>query len=197
MRFAPFLCLLPLPALAQDALPGDAPAEWLGDTPHLVVMGTLDGQPVDIRFPDIAAAEGVARFEAEREYLPGHAGWRYADFEISFEAVVEGVETSFQIEVENEDFLQQPAPASFDLVEDRFPEGARAFLEVSAERDGEDEEEVEGWTGTLTLAEDSGQRDHDMLLLDGTIGGHLVAERGEDRLVLSFTVPVTGFEKED
>lgn len=201
------LCFLPTSAWAQEATvtPGNTlaepPTEWLGPTPHLVLMGTLSGRPVDVQYLDIGAAERVASFEAKREYLPGEAGWRYGDFEVGLQAVIEGVEKSFEIEVENDDFVQQrPLPATFDLGAENFPQGGRAYLEASAEWEteaGAVNDEVGGWTGTLTLAEDSGTPDAEGLVPDGLIGGHLVAEREGDRLVMSFTVPVAEYEKDD
>lgn len=200
------LLLLPLPVWAQDATvtPGnslaEAPTEWIGATPHFVLMGTLNGRPVDIQYLDIAAAEGVAAFEGKREYLPGEAGWRYGDFEVALQAVIDGAEKSFEMEVENADFLRHPLPASFELGPENFPDGARAFLEASAEWEteaGAVNDEIGGWTGTLTLAEDSGTPDAEGLVPDGLIGGHMVAQHGDDRLVMSFTVPVAEYEKDD
>lgn len=208
MRLAALaLCLLPVPALAQDATvtPGNTlsapPAEWLGETPHFVLMGTMGGRPVDIQFLDIAAAEGVAAFEGKREYLPGEAGWRYGDFEVALQAVIEGVEKSFEMEFENDDFVQQhPLPASFELGGENFPQGARAFLEAAAEWEteaGAVNDEIGGWTGTLTLAKDEGTADAEGLIPDGMIGGHAVMQNGADGLVLSFTVPVAEYEKDE
>lgn len=200
------LLLLPLPAWAQDATvtPGnhlaEAPNEWIGATPHFVLMGTLNGRPVDIQYLDIGAAEGVATFEGKREYLPGEAGWRYGDFEVALQAVIDGAEKSFELEVENADFLQHSLPASFELGPENFPDGTRAFLEASTEWEteaGSVNEEIGGWTGTLTLAEDSGTPDAEGLVPDGLIGGHMVAQHGDDRLVLSFTVLVAEYEKDD
>jgi hypothetical protein len=52
-----------------------------------------------------------------------------------------------------------------------------------------------GWTGVLSLSQDQGERDRDMLLMDGTVGGAADLSRGEDRISLSFTAPVTGMVK--
>ncbi len=206
MRRLLALCLLPLPTLAQEATvtPGNAleapPMAWLGPEPHLVLMGALAGRPLDVQVMDPAATAGLAAFGGKREYLPGEAGWRYGDFEVALQAEIGGVERTFEVEVENRDFLQhRPLPATFALGDENFPEGARAFLEVSAEWEteaGAVNEELCGWTGTLTLAEDSGTPDAEGLVPDGLIGGHMVAERGADRLVMSFTVPVSGHEKD-
>ena len=192
---------LALPAAAQEAGVGAEPTEWLGPTPHIVMVGTLAGRPIDVRFDDVAAAPGIAAFSGKREYLPGEGGaWLYGDFEVALQAVIDGVEKGLEVEVENRDFAAHPLPATFALGPENFPEGARAFLEMSAEWETQGEtvnEELGGWTGTLTLTEDGGTPDARGLLGDGTIGGHMVAERGEDRLVVSFTVPVAGYELDD
>lgn len=194
---------LALPAAAQEA--GDAlaaaPAGWLGATPHLVMVGTLAGHPIDLRYRDVGAAFGIAAFSGKREYLPGEGGaWRYGDFEVVLQAVIDGVERSFEVEVENRDFAAHPLPATFALGGENSPEGLNAFLEMSAEWEteaGSVNEELGGWTGTLTLARDDGTPDGRGLLPDGLIGGHMVAERGGDRLAMSWTVPVAGYELDD
>ncbi len=201
------LCVLPVAALAQEGTVTagntltESPGTWLGATPHFVLMGTLSGEPVDIQYLDLSTLpEGVAAFSGKREYLPGEAGWRYGDFEVALQAVIGGVEKAWEIEVENHDLSQHPLPATFELGQENFPEGARGFVEVSAEWEteaGSVNDEIGGWTGILTLHEDSGTPDGEGLVPDGLIGGHMVMEDGGDRLVLSFTVPVAGHEKDD
>ena len=201
------LVSLAAPALAQDATitHGNTltapPEAWLGDAPHLVMMGTIAGRPVDVQLLDMAMAVGIASFEGKREYLPGEGGtWRYADFEVSLSAVIDGIEKSFELEIENADFTQHPLPASFALQDVNFPEGALAFLEVEAEWETDAatvNDEVVGWGGLLTLSLDSGTPDAEGLVPDGLIGGYIVAESGGDRLVVSFTVPVVEYEKDE
>lgn len=202
------LMLAPRAAAAQDgvATPGNAlaapPSEWLGEAPHLVLMGTLNGRPLDVQVTD-PAAEGVARLAAKREYLPGEAEGaplRYGDFEVQLQAVIGGVERAFEIEVENRDFHAHPLPATFALGGEPLPEGARAFLEMEAEwedADGSVNDEAGGWAGTLTLHLDDGEADARGVRPSGRIGGHLDATRGTDRLVASFTVEVTDHEIDD
>ncbi len=201
------MLLLPLPAMAQDATvtPGntltEAPATWLGETPHFVLMGTLSGRPVDIQFLDMAGAEGIDSFEGKREYLPGDGGtWRYGDFEVALGAVIEGVEKSFELEFENFDFTQHALPATFALGDVNFPEGLAAFVEVAAEWEtgaGSVNDEIGAWTGTLTVVMDMGTPDAEGLVPDGMIGGLMVAQNGDDMLVASFTVPVVEYEKDE
>jgi hypothetical protein len=201
------LMMLPVPALAQNATvtPGNTlaapPAEWLGDVPHFVMMGTLAGRAVDIQYLDLAVAEGIDGFEGKREYLPGDGGsWRYGDFEVALRAMIDGVEKSFELEFENHDFAQHGLPATFALGDANFPEGLAAFVEVQAEWEtdaGSVNDEIGGWTGTLTVMMDAGTPDGEGLVPDGMIGGFMVAENGGDRLVASFTVPVVEYEKDE
>lgn len=201
------LLMLPVPVLAQEATvtPGNLlaapPAEWLGDVPHFVMIGTLAGRAVDIQFTDMAAAEGIDSFAGKREYLPGEGGdWRYGDFEVALGAVIEGVEKSFELEFENHDFTQHALPATFTLGGENFPEGLAAFVEVQAEWEteaGSVNDEIGGWTGTLTVVMDTGTLDGEGLVPDGMIGGFMIAENGGDRLVASFTVPVVEYEKDE
>jgi hypothetical protein len=199
--------LLPAAALAQDATvtPGNMlaapPGEWLGDTPHLVLMGTLSGRPVDIQYTDIAAASGIDSFEGKREYLPGDGGsWRYGDFEVALSAIIDGVEKSFEIEIENFDFTEATLPTTFTLGAENFPQGAAAFVEIAAEWEAGGisvNDEIGAWTGTLTLVTDTGTPDAEGLVPDGAIGGFLVAQNGSDSLVASFTVSVVEYEKDE
>ena len=201
------LLLLPVAAMAQDAtvtpgnILGDPPATWLGEVPHFVLMGTLSGRTVDIQFREIATATGIDNFEGKREYLPGEGGaWRYGDFEVALAAVIEGVEKSFELEFENHDFRQHSLPATFALGGVNFPEGLAAFVEVQAEWEtgaGSVNDEIGGWTGTLTILTDAGTADAEGLVPDGMIGGFMVAQNGADSLVASFTVPVTEYEKDE
>lgn len=201
------LCLLPGLAAAQEATvtPGntltDAPAAWLGAVPHLVVMGTLNGRVLDIQYPDMAMAADIATFSGKREYLPGEGGaYRYGDFEVALEAVIDGAEKAFEFEFENFDFSAHDLPATFALGAENFPEGAFAFLEAAAEWETATEtvnDEIGAWTGTLTVELDEGTADAQGLSGDGLIGGLVVAEQGADRLVISFTVPVAEYEIDD
>ncbi len=212
MRLSPSLSLLLLlsapilaaPAHAETVATGGAltapPAEWLGATPHLVIMGTVDGHALDIQYPDIAAA-GVAEFAGKREYLPGEAGaLRYGDFEVALKAVIGDVERAIELEFENHDFAAHPLPATFALQDKEFPEGLLSNLEAELEWEsaaGTVNAEAAGWTGTLMLAEDSGSKDDKGLVPDGMIGGLVTAARGADVLVISFTVPVAEYEIDD
>jgi hypothetical protein len=154
-----------------------------------------------VQFLDIALAEGVASFEGKREYLPGDAGaWRYGDFEVALAATIDGIEKAFEFEFENADFTTATLPATFTLQEVNFPEGALAFLEAQAEWEtggATVNDEIGAWTGTLTVALDTGTPDAEGLVPDGLIGGHVVAQNGADTLVMSFTVPVVEYEKDN
>jgi hypothetical protein len=55
--------------------------------------------------------------------------------------------------------------------------------------------EIGGWTITPTLAEDNGTADTEGLMPGGILGGHVAAEHGPDRRIMSFTVPATNMKK--
>jgi hypothetical protein len=201
------LCLLAAPALAADATvtPGNTltapPGEWLGEVPHLVVMGTIGGRTFDLQMTDMAKAEGVADFAGKREYLPGEGGaWRYGDFEVALKATIDGVEKSLEFEFENHDFTAHALPATFSLQDKEFPEGLLSYFEAQTEWETPEatvNDEIGGWTGSLVLALDSGTKDDKGLVPDGMIGGFVTATREGDTLVMSFTVPVAEYELDD
>ena len=205
MRHAALLCLLASPAFA-DAVQTDAPtlaappSEWLGDAPHLVIMGRLNGRDINIQLTDATIAS-VAEFTGKREYLPGDSGaFRYGDFEVSLKAEIGGVERSFELEFENDDFSSLTLPATLALGSENFPKGNAAFLEASAEWEdatGAVNDEIGGFSGTLVVALDQGTKDDKGLIGDGLIGGHVVAELDGETLVISFTVPVAEYEIDD
>lgn len=203
------LCLIALPALSQSAADpvvtnGNAltaaPGEWLGATPHFVLMGTVSGQVLDIQMPDIAVAEGVARFEGKREYRPREGGFAYIDFEVGLEAVIGGVERKIELEFENANFATQTLPATLMLDTVEFPDGARSNVEIELEWEVGGQTvnaELAGWAGELVLAKDEGTPDDKGLSGDGMIGGFARAELNGETWVLSFTVPVTEYEIDD
>ena len=125
--------LFALPVLAQDVVATDgnlltaAPTEWLGDVPHFVMMGTVNGRALDIQLTDMAAV-AVEQFAGKREYLPAEAGaYRFGDFEVALKAAIGGVERSIELEFENDDFATQSLPATFELQGENRPKGALAF----------------------------------------------------------------------
>ncbi len=184
MRLPLLLCLLPLPALAQEA-----PAEWLGPEPHLVLVGTLDGQPVnfDLRGED-------ATLEARRVYRPGHAGWRYAAVEVRLATGSEDL----VFRLNGEDFLQMPAPAWVPVAP--LPEPANIVGTFAADLLPAGElldPGAPGWSGTVGLLLDQGERDAEMLLIEGQVGGYLQVAREADELILSFTAPVVEDAREE
>jgi hypothetical protein len=206
MRLAVALCALAVPSFA-DTVATDAPTltsaptEWLGRTPHLVIMGKVNGRDLNIQLTDIAAASGVAEFAGKREYLPGEAGaYRYGDFEVALKAEIGGVERSFELEFENDDFASTALPSEFQLVSENFPKGLASFLEVSSEWEdatGSVNDEIGGFGGTLSLQLDEGTPDDKGLRADGLIGGLVTAEAGGEVVVISFTVPVVEYEIDD
>lgn len=197
--------LLALPAAAEtvtsDARPlAVAPAEWLGATPHLVIMGRVNGHDLNIQITDMAATPGLAEFTGKREYLPRDAGYRYGDFEVSLKALLGGAERAFELEFENDDFAGHALPRRFALGGENFPKGEKAYLELSMEWEtaaGSVNDEIGGYDGTLYLVQDQGTADPKGLLPDGLIGGHVVARKGDETVTISFTVPVAEYEIDD
>jgi hypothetical protein len=196
-RIALALALLPLPVLAQDPValgdpPSEAPVEWLGTEAHLVALGTVDGRPVSIT---LTGPEAEAALSAERHHMPGHAGWRYGALVLRLDLGDEGLVLRFG----HEDFLQMPPPVIVPVAALPEPMGlmGNAALALLPEGAAIAPASAGGWAGVLSLWQDEGERDAEMLLLDGSVGGVAELSRGEDLLNLSFTAPVTGFLKEE
>lgn len=179
---------------------GAAPTEWLGDTPHFVMIGTVEGYTFDVQFLDVGMSADIATFEGKREYVETAGGFAYRDFEFVLEAVIGGEERAIEIEAENDDFGAFDLPSDFALQDGEFPVGALSNMEIEFEWEiggVSTEVEVAGWSGTLTLAVDAGEADDKGLSASGVIAGFIDATRGEDHVVISFTVPVAEYEIDD
>jgi hypothetical protein len=197
--------LLPPPALAEPLLAFgqdvDAPTAWLGSDNHVVVQGHLNGREVEIGPPDLGGPGSFATsIGAERRYFyesgPGgwrNSTWRYKVIVVTFEVAVEGGLGEVTLVIRNDDFLQSPRPGTYPIVAHRGITGPEVSLRMRAMWQTNDTlsvEEAEGWTGTLTLAEDSGSPDDRGIMGDGRVGGVLEVERGADHLTVSFSAPV-------
>ena len=210
-RLLTALCLAAFPAaaMAEDALTSVTtadtplaapPTEWLGPTPHFVMMGSAGGTAFDVQIADIATLADVAAFTGKREYAPDGSGYRYIDFEVALEAVLGGIERKIELEFENYDFAGFRDVTRFALASAEFPQGAQSNLELEYEWEAAGtsvNQELAGWTGSLTLHLDAGETDDRGLSGTGMIGGLVIAERAADTLVISFTVPVAGYEIDD
>lgn len=184
---------------AAPAAFAEAPTEWLGETPHFVLYGSIDGHEVAIDFRDAGAAD-IHALEAKREYLPGAGdSLRYGDFEIALEWIDNGVEKAIELEFENADFNAHAVPGSFKLQTEEFPEGALSNLEAELEWETADEtvnSEIFGWSGRLDLALEPaiGQAEPSD---EGMIGGFVTAALNGETLLISFTAPVAEYEIDD
>lgn len=175
-----------------------APSQWLGEAPHIVVFGTANGYEFEMEYLDLHA-EGIATVEAKREYLPNGDSLRYADFEFGMEAIIAGVEKKFELEFENYNFNSQTLPATYALQSEEFPKGALSNLEFEFEWETAGKsvnEEIVQWQGNLTLELDTAHGSAEPKG-DGLIGGFIEANKGTDKLAISFTVEVNEYEIDD
>lgn len=178
----------------------EAPAEWLGAEPHLVIMGTLDGYEFDLQMMDFAAFD-IHELSMKREYLlndTDYSPYQEIDFGIQFK--LDGVAKTIESKLTHADFNKlAELPNAFTLQgENEFPKGDQVFTEFEFEWEGDGKStnvEIADWTGTATINLDSGRGQEPNG--DGVIGGYIASERGEDRIVISFTLPATEFEVED
>jgi hypothetical protein len=168
----------PLVALAADL--AAAPRAWLGEAGHLVLMGGALGTDLDVAVLSAPVLAGIA---VEREYAPA-AGGRLVCTEIEIAAAIPTAAgpARLEIEIEVADLGSLTLPAELAL-------GSAAGLALDLPAGC-----AQGWTGSLQLIRDEGVRDIRGLARGGRVAGYLRAERGEDWLVLSFTLPVTSVE---
>lgn len=175
-----------------------APTEWLGDKPHLVIMGTVDGKMFDVQVMDITSAAVALK----REYLLNDSDYSpYREIDFSFEFVHEGIEKAIEGKLTNADFNKLAAlPATLALqFAEEYPEGDKVYTEFEYKWeaggvtvDGESPE----FEGTAILHMDDGFQAAKPNG-DGMVGAFISASKGDNVYVISFTLPVTEFEVED
>jgi hypothetical protein len=209
MRFsAPLLVAALAPTLAladpmmETVTPGNtltaAPTDWLGDKPHLVIMGTVDGKMFDVQVMDITTAAVALK----REYLLNDSDYSpYREIDFSVEFTHEGIDKAIEGKLTNADFNKLAAlPATFTLQSaEEYPEGDKVYTEFEYKWeaggvtvDGESPE----FDGSATLHMDAGFQAA-APNGDGMIGAFITAAKGDSSYVISFTLPVTEFEVED
>ena len=209
MRFtAPLLVATLAPCLAladpmmETVTPDNtltaAPTEWLGDKPHLVIMGTVDGKMFDVQVMDITAATVALK----REYLLSGSDYNpYREIDFSIEFTHEGIDKAIEGKLTHADFNKLAAlPATLTLQSaEEYPEGDLVYTEFEYKWeaggvtvDGESPE----FDGTATLHMDDGFQAA-APNGDGMVGAFITASKGDSAYVISFTLPVTEFEVED
>ncbi|MEM1360785.1 MAG: hypothetical protein AAGF94_03625 [Pseudomonadota bacterium] len=201
------LLLLPGLALADPAIStvtsgtlSGPPNNWLGEEPHFAMVGTVNGYDFNVYLSDMTRAMGVTKFEGKREYKEDRNGLRYRDVEFTLEAIIEGVDKEIDLEFKSHDFNASTLPGDFTLQSRAYPEGNVATMEVEFEWDtgGKSvDEEVDGWDGLFTFALNTGDEMSNGALRGGKVGGFVNATNGNDRLSISFTVPVTKVDVDD
>lgn len=209
MKFLPaaaLLATLPLAALAdpikETVTPDNtltaAPTEWLGDTPHFVVMGTVNGYSFDVQYLDLTTAD-IHDIEVKREYLIAGDARPYQEMDFEIQAIIDGVAKKIEGKLNHADFLTQTLPATLELGAEENPEGAHSFTEFEFEWEhaGTSVNEEHGdWTGTAIIALDSAF-DSAEPVADGLSGGFIDAVNGDDHLVISYTFEITEAEVEE
>jgi hypothetical protein len=205
----PFTALLlaVAPALAvadpmvETVTPGNTltapPIEWLGETPHLVIMGTVNGYPFDIQYLDLAAAD-VHAIEVKREYAVDGDKRPYIEFDFALQVVMDGVAKNIEGKLNHADFLTLALPATLALGTVENPAGANTFTEFEFEweKDGVSvNEEVGDWGGTAVVTLDSAFEAADPTG-EGRVGGFIDARNGDNVLAISFTFDVDEVEVE-
>ncbi|MGV3492047.1 MAG: hypothetical protein ACO1OG_12085 [Devosia sp.] len=210
------LVCLPAPASAQELSSADAainndvkfgtagapaPTEWLGTTPHFVMVGAFKDYTFDINVP---AADGVADFQlsAKREYRAEGDKLAYIDFEIAVNLVTDGIERGFEFEFENADFATHTLPTTFTLQGEEFPEGALSNMELQIEWEWVEKsiivnEEQLADGGALTIALEEGTAGDDGTAPNGLIGGFVTGTFEGKSVAISFTAPVAEAEIDD
>lgn len=168
-----------------------APTEWLGDTPHLVIMGRVGGFTFDMQYLDLAEAD-LHALEVKREYLIDGDARPYQEMDFGVQAVIDGVAKNIEGKLNHADFLTLALPAEMELGPEENPSDDHVFTEFEFEWEGNGvsvNEEIGDWTGVAILEKDDAFG-ADEPIGDGVVGGYINAVNGDDTLVISFTFDV-------
>ncbi|MEM1130617.1 MAG: hypothetical protein AAGH83_08860 [Pseudomonadota bacterium] len=191
----------PLKEVISAALPlEEPPFEWMGETPHFVMMGTVDGYTFNVQVTDVEAADNLSKFTAKREYKADGSGYRYVEFKIDLESVIGGIEREIELDFQNHDFLSFQDVATLQLGSTKYPQGEAAYFELEFEWDSQGtsvDEEIDDWQGVLILHHDEGETDDKGLSGTGEIGALVQATRGSDTMIISFSAPVVDYDVDD
>lgn len=211
------IVVLPRPAGAQELSDADkalsnivqvgdpagvAPAAWLGETPHFVMVGAFKDYAFNIQATDLAATPDFA-VEAKREYRAAEGGGLdYIDFEIAVNLTTNGIERGIELEFENADFADQPVGSTYVLKAEEFPAGLFSNMELQIEWEWNEkslivnEEQLYG-EGALTIGHESGTAEADGTMPSGMIGGFVTGTFEGKPIAISFTAPVVEAEIDD
>lgn len=180
---------------------GTAPTEWLGATPHFVMVGQFKDYSFDINVTDVATPDFT--LSAKREYRAAEGGkLAYIDFEIAANLVTDGIERGFEFEFENADFSSHTLPATFALKDAEFPDGAFSNMELQVEWEWVEKsvivnEEQLVTEGNLAISLEEGTPADDGTMPNGLIGGFVTGTYDGKPIAISFTAPVTESEIDD
>lgn len=176
-----------------------APTAWLGEQPHLVLVGTVNGVAFEVNVQGDDPLLTKLTGKREHQLLASTQEKRYTAFEVSFGAPMEGVERELELEFENADFgqvgLGQDLALETTANEELAPEGlagARSNLELEWEWEDTAESkfasgEVLSASGRLVRALDSGS----------SLGGWFTATFADGSVTGSFTVKNVEDETDD
>jgi hypothetical protein len=195
-------CIALADPMMETITPGNtltaAPTEWLGDKPHLVIMGMVDGKKFDVQVMDITNAAVALK----REYLLNDTDYSpYREIDFSFEFVQDGIDKAIEGKLTHADFNKLAAlPATFALQSaEEFPEGDKVFTEFEYKWEAGGvtvDAETPDFEGTAVLHKDDAFQAAQPNG-DGMVGAFISASKGDNAYVISFTLPVTEFEVED
>lgn len=174
--------------------------EWLGEENHFELVGTLDGEELDISLDGDSTQVFCTReytVPADAAGEPQYAMGALSEVKINAFVTIDGEERLIELELKRHD-LQSDAIGTVVTIVPRSdtmdPAPSEMWLEWEW-HDAADETTFEGaaQTGTFTLEHYSGTPDDTGLVIpDGAVGGHWTARWSEtEELTGSFTVPCT------
>jgi hypothetical protein len=189
-----------------ESAPDEGNAGWRGETPHVDVRGSINGESVAISLDGEAVASTTSAW-CGREYAAptlesgelDFASARIATLEVGGYATVNGEERSFELELKEHPFVASEVGTRFSIVprvDGVAPPANGLWLDWEWHTvDGEDLYESSAQEGTFSFGQFTGTPAPGTTVIPegtGAIGGFVQARWSLDEaLDISFSVPCT------
>lgn len=191
---------------ASDETGLSAPTEWLGSTPHLLAVGTIQGETVEFELEG-EDAENLDRYFCERNYIvpdiedeSTYSDGYLEKIEVKWLVEVDETEREYQLELLAFDFRAAETGNTFPLV--TYDEESAGDLETDSlmatfsweyeEAGNEVEVDAPGETGSFSFERlDGTPAESNGLVVpdeEGSVGGYIeMSWDNGDEIAISFT----------
>lgn len=200
LAIAPAVFAFACTPVVEDGVP-----EWLGEEAHFRIVGSIEGEAIDVGSAADGAALEVVDFYCRREYaapldadgLLDHSKAHFDELTL-YATVMDGDEERYiSLEFKSHDLQSDPIGTSVEVVprvDGTVPEPTQMWFEWEwLDINGDEVVETAAQTGEFVLELYTGDPDEGGVVIpagSGSVGGHLYARWSQtDEIELSFSAP--------